>query len=351
MNAMPPIDVMERAYLTGDGRFDGLFVLGVRTTGIFCRPTCPARKPFPRNVEFFAGPAEATRAGYRPCKRCRPAAIDDRPAWAAALVEEIDREPTRRITDAELSARGIDPATVRRHFRRRYGMTFQAYSRAHRLSGVLGRVREEPTLDSAVFASGYESHSGFRDAFQRAFGAPPGACRTADCVLLTWLTSPLGPIVAGAVAEGVCLLEFVDRRAIEGQLLALRRHFPMPVVPGSHPHTDRLREELDEYFAGTLRSFTVPVVDPGTPFQRRVWDALRAIPYGETRSYEELAAVVGSPAAVRAVGRANGMNRVAILNPCHRVIRKGGQLGGYAGGLERKEFLLALERGERPSQR
>lgn len=163
-------------------------------------------------------------------------------------------------------------------------------------------------------------------------------------VILSWMRSPLGPLVAGATAEGVCLLEFTDRRMLETQLATVKKSFRGPVIPGSNRHLELLETELAGYFAGTLRSFSVPLACRGTPFQRRVWEQLLAIPYGETRSYEQLATAVRSPRAVRAVGRANGLNRIAIVIPCHRVINKNGKLGGYGGGLPRKRYLLDLER-------
>jgi AraC family transcriptional regulator, regulatory protein of adaptative response / methylated-DNA-[protein]-cysteine methyltransferase len=342
-DVMPPAVEMQRAYRARDASYNGLFFLGVRTTGIFCRPTCPARKPLPKNVEYFPTARAALVAGYRPCKRCRPLEPDEQPAWAADLLSEVDRDPAGRITDGDLRARGIDPATVRRHFLRRYGLTFQAFARARRLAGALSQIREGGSLDDAVLESGYESHSGFREAFQRTFGSTPGRSRGRHCVFLSWLRSPLGPLVAGATTEGVCLLEFTDRRMLETQFVTLRKLFDGPIVPGVNAHLESLREELAAYFAGKLRSFTVPLVYPGTPFQRRVWEALLAIPYGQTRSYQALAAAIGEPRAVRAVGRANGLNRVAIAIPCHRVVNKNGQLGGYGGGLRRKQFLLDLE--------
>src|SRR5262245_15024650 len=343
MNGLPPIAEMQRAYLESDASYNGVFYLGVRTTSIFCRPTCRARKPRPVNVEYFADPKAALFAGYRPCKRCRPMEPDDRPEWSASLLEEVERDPTRRITESDLKSRGVDPATVRRYFLREFGMTFQAYARSRRLSGALQKIREGADLSTVVFESGYDSHSGFHDAFTRTFGETPGA-RTSDCVLLSWMRSPLGPLVAGATEEGVCLLEFTDRRMLEAQFEAVRRRFDRPVLPGTNPHLEKLEEELELYFAGKLRAFTVPLVYPGSPFQVKVWNKLLAIPYGETRSYEQMAIAVGDAKAVRAVGTANGQNRIAIVIPCHRVIRKGGELGGYGGGLARKQWLLQLER-------
>src|SRR3990172_11419200 len=164
---------MEQAYSERDASYDGLFFLGVRTTGVFCRPTCPARKPLAKNVDYFPTAQAALVAGYRPCKRCRPLELDDQPPWAADLLTEVERDPLSRITDGDLRARGIDPGTVRRHFLRRYGMTFQAFTRARRLSRVLNQIRQNGELDQAVFDSGYSSHSGFRAAFARTFGGTP----------------------------------------------------------------------------------------------------------------------------------------------------------------------------------
>lgn len=165
-----------------------------------------------------------------------------------------------------------------------------------------------------------------------------------DRIHLSWLPSPLGPLVIGATQRGVCLVEFKDPERFAPQLETISELLDVPTVAGKNEHLDKLEAELEAYFAGKLREFTVPLVHPGTPFQERVWTALRSIPYGVTWSYAELARAVGAERGQRAVGRANGANRIAILIPCHRVVNQGGQLGGYGGGLERKEFLLGLER-------
>ena len=340
---LPPRPEMERAYLKSDASYDGVFLLAVRTTGIFCRPSCHARKPKPENVEFFPGPKEALFAGYRPCLKCRPLESSDEPEWVARLRDRIDAQPDDRLRERDLREMGLEPARVRRFFDSRYGLTFQAYCRARRLARAFDQIKAGGSIDDAVFESGYESLSGFRDAFRKAFGEPPGAL-TADCIRLAWIDTPLGPMIAGANDSGLVLLEFTDRRMLEAQLTTLRRRFKAALVPSEHPHLAAVRRELAEYFAGTRDVFTVPVSAPGTPFEERVWRALQTIPPGETRSYEDIARAVGSPAAVRAVGRANGMNRIAIVIPCHRVVNKNGELGGYGGGLWRKRRLLQLER-------
>jgi AraC family transcriptional regulator of adaptative response/methylated-DNA-[protein]-cysteine methyltransferase len=256
----------------------------------------------------------------------------------------VESEPADRIREADLRAMGLDPARVRRYFASRYGLTFQAYCRAKRLAQALESIKHGGTVDDAVFDAGYESHSGFRDAFVKAFGATPGDATDSHSVHLGWIDTPIGPMIAGASDAGVVLLEFTDRRMLEAQLATVRRRFSAGLVPADHPHLRLLRAELAAYFAGTLKAFTVPVVAPGTEFEERVWGALLKIPYGETRSYEDVAVALGNRAAVRAVGRANGLNRIAIVIPCHRVVNKSGELGGYGGGLWRKRRLLHIER-------
>jgi len=348
MPTLPPLSEMQTAFQNRDESYDGLFYAAVTTTGIFCRPSCPARKPAPANVVFYAAASEALFAGYRPCLRCKPLESSADPPWVVSLVERVEADPHERIRDADLRAEGLDPATVRRRFQARFGLSFQAYQRARRLAAAFEAIKEGGTIDDAVFDHGYESHSGFRDAFSRLFGTPPGGAARleegrADFVRIAWIESPLGPLIAGATDRGICLLEFSDRRMLEAQARILSSHLGLPVAPGAHPHLATLERQLGEYFAGRRREFTLPIFEPGTPFQERVWEALRRIPFGETRSYSALAKAIGDPSAVRAVARANGYNRVAIVVPCHRVIGADGGLGGYGGGLWRKQRLLELE--------
>jgi AraC family transcriptional regulator of adaptative response/methylated-DNA-[protein]-cysteine methyltransferase len=266
------------------------------------------------------------------------------PAWVARLFAEIERDPKRRIRDEDVRALTIDPARARRYFLKEYGMTFQAYCRGRRMGMALAQIRNGVGIDDVALDNGYESHSGFRDAFARMFGSSPGRSRDTSCIIAGWTESPLGPIVLGATDDGVCLVEFSDRRILEAQFTTLRKRFDCAIVPGKHPLIDQTKTELEKYFAGKLTRFKVPIIYPGSPFQMMVWQGLLKIPYGETRSYEDLAITVGKPTAQRAVGHANGLNRISIIIPCHRVVNKSGQLGGYGGGLWRKQFLLDLER-------
>jgi len=345
MMTMPSIKEMQNAYLRKDSSYDGIFFLGVRTTGIFCRPSCPARKPLPQNVDYFSNVREAVYAGYRACKRCRPLdAIGRPPEWvgsALALVHETEE----KIKDSDLRHSGIDPFRIRRYFQKHYGMTFQAYCRARRMGTALTQLRRGASLDDIALGNGYESHSGFRDAFTKTFGRAPGSSRDLDQIVVTWFESPVGPLVAAANDRGICLLEFSEQQRLETQFQTLKKHFSSAIIPGENSYLATLKKELDEYFAGKRREFSLPLDYPGSPFQLRVWNELLRIPYGHTCSYEELARRIGSASGQRAVGHANGTNRIAILIPCHRVVNKDGKLGGYGGGLWRKQHLLDLERG------
>jgi len=348
MPTLPSERTMRNAFLAGDASYDGVFFTGVKTTGIFCRPSCTARKPRPENVEFFATPREAMFSGYRACKRCHPLDSDGRPpAWVARLLERLEQAPGERIRAADLRAVGVDPARARRYFQKHYGMTFQAFCRARRLGDAFRQIKGGSTVSTVASQSGFESESGFRAAFGRAFGAAPSEAADNDAVALDWIASPVGPLIAGASGDGICLLEFSDRRMLEAQLQTLRRRLGAPLVPGRNRWLEMLRSQLDEYFAGRRRDFDLPLVIRGTPFQEQVWRTLLEIPYGATWSYRDVATHIGQSKATRAVGTANGMNRIAILVPCHRVVNADGRMGGYGGGVWRKQFLLDLERGQR----
>jgi AraC family transcriptional regulator of adaptative response/methylated-DNA-[protein]-cysteine methyltransferase len=346
MKRLPSKQAMERARLARDASFDGVFWVCVRSTGIFCRPSCPAKSPKAENVHFATSVREAVLSGFRPCKRCRPTETSGRPPeWVRQLFALSDRHRGERLPDRELRAAGIEPARARRYFRKHFGMTFQAYHRCGRLGEALGRLRDgSPPLETGLDA-GYESDSGFREAFGRKFAATPGRSNAVKHVVVRMIESPVGALQLGATEDGVCLMEFADRRALPTELGLLEKTFKCAVVPGTNALVDRLEDELRRYFAGELREFTVPLEMVGTPFQRRVWDALLEIPYGATLSYGDVAEHIGRPGAQRAVGRANGTNRIAIVIPCHRVVQSDGKLRGYGGGLWRKQFLLDLEAG------
>jgi AraC family transcriptional regulator of adaptative response/methylated-DNA-[protein]-cysteine methyltransferase len=335
---------MTAAWERRDASYDGVFFFGVQTTGIFCRPSCPSR-PRREHLAFFQEAGEAVRAGYRPCKRCQPELAHGRPPeWVATLMARVAEAPDEKISAHELRSMGVSPERARRWFQKHHGMTFAAWCRGHRLSRAFTQIRRGEPMDDVILSHGFESHSGFRAAFARAFGTAPGKAATGDCLRVSVLETPLGPMLAAASDRGICQLEFADRRGLEKSHGELRRRFGVAVLPGDNALLKQLRAELREYFSGRRRDFAVPVLLRGTSFQERVWRELQRIPFGRTASYEAIAKKIGTPTAVRAVARANGMNRLYLLVPCHRVIAKDGTLSGYGGGVWRKRRLLALER-------
>lgn len=343
---LPDADAMYDAMVRRDASWDGIFITAVRTTGIFCRPGCPARTPARRNVEFYRTAREALFAGYRPCLRCRPLEpADAAPGWLRPLLEELDRDDVQRLRDRDLRARGLEPERVRRWFRRQHGMTFHAFLRARRVGRALATLRNGESVTNAAYDNGYESLSAFYDAFRDLLDTTPARAGDARPLHFTRIDTPLGPMLAAAREEALCLLEFIDRRMLETQLARLGRRLGGSPVPAPNDVLHRTQAELDAYFAGTLRDFTVPLAPAGTDFQQSVWRVLRDIPYGTTRSYGEQAVALGRPTATRAVARANGDNPVAIIVPCHRVVGADGRLTGYGGGLWRKQWLLDHERG------
>lgn len=342
--SLPDSETLYTALRNRDSTFEGIFVVGVKTTGVFCRPTCRARMPKRENVEFFSSAQEALLCGYRPCKICTPLEYKGAPpAWLKPLMEEINDAPSVKLNNRHLRQRGLNPSRVSYWFKQHHGMTFQGYLRALRVGQAFGRMKHGEKVVETAFETGYQSLSGFVDSFKRTADFAPSKSQNHYLIPTTRILTPLGPMLAGATDDGICLLEFVDRRMLETQLSRLSKLLNARIVPGSHEHFDRLNEQLDEYFSGKRKVFDIPLVLPGTPFQKKVWAGLQAIPYGSTRSYKEQAEFIGSPNAVRAVAKANGDNRIAILIPCHRVIGANGELVGYGGGLSRKQYLLKIE--------
>lgn len=344
MNA-PTFEQIYGAMACRSPKFDGIFFTAVKTTKLFCRPVCPARTPKPENVEFFKTAVEAVHAGYRACKRCRPMDMGvEPPDWIQQLRSQLEKYPEKRIRDQQLREMGLDPVVVRRTWLRRYGHTFHAFQRARRMGVALSTFRSGGDKIDAAINSDYNSDSGFAAAFEKILGAPPSRASQLNPAVSRWIETPLGPMFAVESDGKLALLEFVDRRMLETQLKIFQRRFEQRVIPGNTPLLEQIERELDDYFSGKTSRFETPVVLRGTEFQEAVWRALMDVPYGTTASYAELAQMIGNPEAVRAVARANGDNRIAILIPCHRIIGSDGSLTGYGGGIWRKKRMLELER-------
>ncbi len=330
---------------TQDPSYEGLFITAVKTTGIFCRPSCRARKPKKENVVFFDTVKIALQHGFRPCKVCKPLEyLAETPEYITNLIEELHQDPNRRIKDSDLVERGLEPSRIRRWFNNHHQMTFQAYQRLLRINAAYQKIQGGISVINSALESGYDSLSGFNESYRSIFGEPPTSPGKKALLQITRFTTRIGPMFACASNQGLCLLEFTDRRMLETEFKDLRKRLKAVILPGDNPHLKLAEKELQEYFDGKRQTFSVQLHTPGTDFQQSVWKMLGEIPYGSTRSYKEQARVLGNPNAVRAVASANGHNRIAIMIPCHRVIGSDGSLVGYGGGLHRKKWLLEFER-------
>ena len=323
-----------------DRRFDGRFIIGVLTTGIYCRPSCPARHPKRENVRFFAAPADARAAGLRACLRCSPDDVsrDERAVLSAIAAIQSAGQPLALAALAEET--GYSPSHFQRVFTRHTGLSPAAYARALLAERAAQALSAEQSVTEAIYAAGYSAPSRFYEANQGRLGMTPSAwVNGGRGAAIHWavVDTSLGQMLVAATAKGVCRLSFGEGHE------ALERRFPeAELVEGG----DEFEALLAKVVAAveTPGDFShIPLDVKGTAFQEAVWRELRKIPLGETRTYAELAAAVGKPKAVRAAGSANGSNHVSVLIPCHRVIRTGGGLGGYAWGLEIKRKLLEKE--------
>jgi AraC family transcriptional regulator of adaptative response/methylated-DNA-[protein]-cysteine methyltransferase len=342
---LPDSKTLYDALVARDASYDGRAYVGVSSTGIFCRLTCPARKPKYENCQFFATPGACIEAGFRACKRCHPlnAAAGNDPL-VRRLLEALEARPSYRWREEDLVAMGADPSTIRRAFKRQFGMTFLEMARQRRLREGFTTLSAGQPVISAQLEAGFESPSAFRAAFARLVGIAPGQFRKDAQLLADWIETPLGAMVAVACQHKLHLLEFADRKALPREVAKLQKRQPGGIGFGRPEVVDQAAEELGAYFAGRAARFDTPLAYHGTAFEAEVWRALREIPVGQTRSYGALAQSLGRPGSSRAVARANGANQIAVMIPCHRVLGADGALTGYGGGLWRKQRLIEIER-------
>ena len=333
-----------QALLDRNSQYVGVFYACVKTTGVFCIATCRARKPKAENVEFYDTAKTALLHGYRPCKVCRPTEhVDEPPTSVKQALALFRAHPGQRLSDHDLRTQGLQPATIRRWFKRHLGLTFQAYQRMHRINSAYANLKKGHKVIDSAFASGYESLSGFQYSYKKIMKTNPQQSADTSIIHMHRLTTPLGPMFACASERGLCLLEFTDRRSLETELSDVQRLLKGRLVNGLNQHIKTTVEQLQAYFEGSQEPFDIPLDAPGTDFQKKVWSGLLDIPFGMTRSYKQQAEHLGDVNAVRAVARANGANRISIVIPCHRVIGADGSLTGYGGGLARKKWLLNHE--------
>jgi AraC family transcriptional regulator of adaptative response/methylated-DNA-[protein]-cysteine methyltransferase len=352
------------AVLRHDRSQDGRFFTGVLTTGIYCRPSCPARRPLRRNVRFYETSAAAEAAGLRPCLRCRP-------LETAEGVERASRErfeqlcgQIRRRSESgepwtlEALARdaGVSPSHLQRTFRAAVGVTPRQYGEACRLEALKRQLRAGEPVTRAIYDAGFGSSSRVYERVDSRLGMTPTEYRAGGlglAISYAAIDSPLGLLMVGATDRGLCFVQFGDSpEALAGEL---RREYPKAELEAvEEPYSDSFAEWIEalrRHLAGDLSRLDLPLAVRASAFQLKVWAYLQSIPYGQVRSYGEVAAALGRPTAARAVARACASNRTALAIPCHRVIRGTGELGGYRWGLERKRRLLDRERAAAPAAR
>jgi len=350
---LPDPEACWNAVLRRDKALDGRFYFGVITTGVYCRPSCPARRPRRDNVHFYATPAAAEADGLRPCLRCHPAGASQgasQAALAGKLCSYIEDNLDRPLTLHDLAEQaGLSASYLQRVFLSVTGVSPRKYAAACRMRKLKSELRTADGVAQAVYGAGFGSSSRVYERAATHLGMTPREYRKgAPGIVITHapIQSPLGLLLLGATDRGICFLQFGESA---GELVAeLRREYPAARhEPMREPHSkefDRWAAALNAYLSGQPVRLDLPLDVRSTVFRMKVWDYLRTIPAGEVRSYGEVAAAIGQPRAARAVGHACAENRVALLIPCHRVIRGGGDLGGYRWGVARKRILLDTER-------
>ncbi len=333
-----------------DSSFDGRFFFGVLTTGVYCRPSCPARRPLRRNVRFYRTPVEAARDGLRPCLRCRPlAGMDPAIAKVLDLCRYIDENPDERLDLAQLAVRAaLSRFHLQRSFKAALGITPKEYVEARRMNELKRQLREAKDVAAAIYGAGFGSSSRVYERADSLLGMTPNEYRRGGPAVIGYASgqTPAGKVTIGATGRGICFVQFGES---EGELLdLLRKEYPAarlePMNAARRPQFRAWMAALNAHIAGNPLRENLPLDVRATAFQMRVWKFLQTIPPGELRSYSEVAAGIGQPSAARAVARACAANTVAVLIPCHRVIRGTGESGGYRWGEERKRTLLEMER-------
>lgn len=335
------------AIVRRDRQADGAFVYGVRTTGVYCRPWCPSRRPNRGNVQIFDGAASAERAGFRACKRCAPAAPEAQGAHADAIlcacaqIEQAEAEPSlRELADAA----GLSPFHFQRLFKAAVGVTPKQYAISRRQQRVRDRLRQDATVTDALYNAGFASSSRFYAEGTEMLGMTPSEYRRgAPGSVIRSAAAPcyLGWALVAATQRGVCAIEFGD--APEELQQRVRARFPRAEIQGGDAELEAWLAAVLAYLEAPRGSLDVPLDIQGTVFQRRVWEALRSLAPGSTASYGEIAERIGKPSATRAVAQACAANTLAVAIPCHRVVRGDGELGGYRWGVQRKRAILERE--------
>ena len=337
-------DARWRAILNRDETADGAFYFAVRSTGIYCRPTCPSRRPLRKNITFFRDPEAAEKAGFRPCLRCRPKEVSTQQQVVAHILQLLDTvEESPSL--AEISAAvGLSPSHLQRLFRRVTGLSPKQYAATQRLQRFKAGLKHGHSVTGAMYEAGYGSSRALYETAHEELGMQPTAYMRGgrgEQIAYALTDSPLGRMLIAATKKGICALRFGNDDALTQEL---RLEFPHAILTQDQRAIESHIRTVLDYLSGRHAHLDLSLDVHATEFQQRVWAALREIPYGQTRSYREIAHKIGEPNAVRAVARACARNPVALVVPCHRVVRANGKLSGYRWGVQRKRALLARER-------
>ena len=331
-----------------DTNFIGSFFFGVKTTGIFCIPSCRARTPKPENLVYYTQVNELVAEGFRPCKLCKPTLnAYEMPPDIKQAIKMIHESPFEKIKDTHLVEHGIRPEKLRRWFKKNYGITFHAYQRMHRISNAYQNIKNGKKITDSAFNSGYESLSGFNHTFKTLLGKEPNKSNELCVIHIRRITTPLGPMLICASEKGICLLEFTDQKTLETELINLESKRQATILLGENQIIQQAEKELNEYFQGKRTVFNTPIDQSDTDFQINYWHHIQQIPFGETRCSSSLAKELQTNE--RYIQETNKMNKVAIILPCHRVICNPNKLHDNRKGLERKNVLIKLEKQNRES--
>jgi AraC family transcriptional regulator of adaptative response/methylated-DNA-[protein]-cysteine methyltransferase len=324
-----------------DNSYAGTFFFGVKSTGVFCIPGCRARTPKKENTVFGKTASDMLDAGYRPCKLCKPTEnAFSMPEEVQRAIELIHQSPYEKIKDYNLIENNIRPEKVRRWFKKNYGLTYHAYQRMLRINTAFEQLKKGKSVTNTAFDSGYDSLSGFNNAYKKLVGDSPGQ-QDNKLLYIQRFTTPLGPMFTIASDKGVCLLEFSNRKMLENSLIHIEKKYKAKMIYGENPHIKKLIREIKLYFQGKLKDFSIDLDLKYSIEQINYFDRLKLIKYGATTNYQTLAREMQID--IQSIKKLNGNNTIAIIIPCHRVIDESGELAGYGGGIERKKYLLELE--------
>lgn len=327
---------------TKDKKFDTQFLFAVKTTKIFCRPSCRAKKPKKENTLFYKTSKQAIQNGFRPCKICKPMEdINSTPDFIKKLIKEVETNPQKKIKDYDLKLQGLEPNTIRRWFKKNHNITFQAYQRMYRINHAFNQINEL-TTSKIVKNTGFKSISGFNQSWKNLFNSSPKSNENKDIINIKRIDTKLGPIFICATQKGICLLEFTDRKMLETEFKDLKNRLNSIILPGENKHIINAEKQINQYFEKKRTQFNIELDMQGTKFEKNVWENLIKIKYGENLTYKNLSKQLNQP--FQKIKNAIGKNKISIIIPCHRMLGENKNLTNYGGGIERKKYLLNLEK-------